>query len=455
MDNTKLTILSVSQLNRQARELLEGHFPMLRVDGEISNLATPTSGHWYFTLKDSKAQIRCAMFRNRNQIVRFVPRNGLQVLVKGKLSLYEGRGDYQLILDNMEETGDGALRRAFEQLKNNLFAEGLFETQYKQEIPDLPKHIAVVTSPTGAAIRDILSVLKRRFPAIAVTIIPVAVQGETAALAIANAIELANRVKHRADVLIVGRGGGSLEDLQAFNEEGVARAIFKSEIPVVSAVGHEIDFTIADLVADIRAATPSAAAELLSPDREDYQQLFLGYQQQFITLMQQQINQHRQQLLFLSQRVKHPGRRLQENTQRLDELEKRLGNAIYKKFQQTRTEVKSAYNALLANNPGNLIKQILLKQTHLSQRLHTGLRQTLHNHQQQIVQLGHRLNTVSPLNTLGRGYTITYTHTHKDGTQKVIRDASQLDPGTKITTQLHKGKLFSTVDKIEIDSNNS
>src|SRR5690554_997535 len=257
-------ILSVSQLNRRAKQLLETHLPLLWVEGELSNVSQPSSGHWYFTLKDAQAQVRCAMFRNRNQLVRFIPQQGQQVLIRARVSLYEGRGDYQLIAEHLEESGAGALQRAFDELKLKLAAEGLFEQSCKQPLPSLPRHIAVITSPTGAAVRDILSVLKRRFPAIPVTVIPVAVQGKEAAPQIVKAIEQANR-SGLFDVLVVGRGGGSLEDLWPFNEEIVARAIFASALPVVSAVGHEVDFTIADFVADLRAATPTAAAELLAP----------------------------------------------------------------------------------------------------------------------------------------------------------------------------------------------
>src|SRR5690606_31569338 len=248
----------VSQLNRRAKQLLETHLPLLWVEGELSNVSQPSSGHWYFTLKDDQAQVRCAMFRNRNMLVRFKPQQGQQVLLRARVSLYEGRGDYQLIAEHMEEAGAGALQRAYEELKQKLAAEGLFSDDLKQPLPSLPRHIGVITSPTGAAIRDILHVLARRFPAIPVTVLPVAVQGKEAAPQIVKAIQLANRAD-LFDVLILARGGGSLEDLWPFNEEVVARAIHASKLPIVSAVGHEVDFTIADFVADLRAPTPSVA----------------------------------------------------------------------------------------------------------------------------------------------------------------------------------------------------
>ncbi|MBR9882635.1 MAG: exodeoxyribonuclease VII large subunit, partial [Oceanospirillales bacterium] len=258
--------LSVSALNRQVKSLLEHSFLSIQVIGEISNFARPSSGHWYFTLKDAKAQVRCAMFRNSNQRTGFVPREGDEVLVTARVSLYEGRGDYQLICERMEKSGLGQLQQAFDALKAKLDKEGLFDVARKRRLPPHPKHLGVVTSPSGAAIHDILTVLKRRFPGLPVTLYPTAVQGAEAAAQIVSAIELANR-HNQCDVLIVGRGGGSLEDLWPFNEESVARAIVASAIPIVSAVGHEVDVSISDLCADQRAATPSAAAELLSPDR--------------------------------------------------------------------------------------------------------------------------------------------------------------------------------------------
>ena len=258
-------IFSVSELNRTVRQLLENSLTLLWVEGEISNFARPGSGHWYMTLKDEKSQVRCAMFKGSNMRVSFEPANGMSVLVRCKAGIYEGRGEYQLVIEHMEEAGFGALQRQFEQLKASLSKEGLFDSSHKREIPSSIHHAGIVTSPTGAAIKDILSVLRRRFPSIAVTIYPTAVQGEQAQSQIVEAITNAND-DNRCDVLIVGRGGGSLEDLWSFNEESVARSIHNSRIPIVSAVGHEIDFTIADFVADLRAPTPSAAAELISPD---------------------------------------------------------------------------------------------------------------------------------------------------------------------------------------------
>ena len=266
-------IFTVSDLNREARELLEGHFPLVWVEGEISNLARPSSGHIYFSLKDEAAQVRCAMFKMRNRLLNFQPENGQQVLARARISLYEARGDFQLIIEHMEETGDGALRRQFELLKHKLFEEGLFDESHKRELPSLPTRLGVITSPSGAAIRDILSVLKRRFPGIPILIYPVPVQGNEAPPAIIDAIKTAG-IRKDCDLLILARGGGSLEDLWAFNDESVARAIYHCPIPVVTGIGHEIDFTIADFVADFRAPTPSAAAEYISPDQNEWLENF-------------------------------------------------------------------------------------------------------------------------------------------------------------------------------------
>ena len=323
-------ILSVSSLNRMARSLLESNFPAVIVEGEISNLALPSSGHWYLTLKDKSSQIRCAMFVNRNRMVRFKPQNGNQIIVRGRLSIYEGRGDYQLLLDGMEEAGDGALQRAFEQLKAKLLGEGLFADTQKQTMLSHYRHVGVITSATGAAIQDILSVFARRFPATRITLLPVAVQGRDAADEIVSAIQLANKLTEKLGIeaLIIGRGGGSLEDLQAFNEERVARAIFASGLPICSAVGHEVDFTIADFVADLRAPTPSAAAEQLSPDQAEYFELLITYNTQFQSAIKLAIRQGTQRLVWIAKQLKHPDRRLQEQAQNLDRLDLRLRKAM-------------------------------------------------------------------------------------------------------------------------------
>ena len=426
-----------------ARSLLEGNFPAVTVEGEISNLAQPSSGHWYLTLKDSKSQLRCAMFTNRNRLVRFRPDNGQQIIVRGKLSIYEGRGDYQLIIDSMEEAGDGALRRAFEELKAKLQAEGLFDEARKQEVHDGFRHIGLITSGTGAAIRDLLSVFARRFPATRLTLIPVAVQGQGAAVEIATAIETANRLRDKLglDALIVGRGGGSLEDLQAFNEEIVARAIYASELPVTSAVGHEVDFTIADFVADLRAPTPSAAAELMSPSQQDYAEHFSAYRQMFAQAMLRIVQRHAQTLNSLQRHLKRPDRRLQERAQLLDNLETRLRRAQNQQLFDARKQLQYLGQRLTSFSPRQHLLRTRTDLERLRHSLLQSVRQRLQSSQSELANLSRNLNAVSPLNTLGRGYSITY-----DATGRLLKSVTGLRPGDLLTTRLADGEISATVN---------
>ena len=436
---TDRQILSVSQLNRSVRHLLETQLPMLWVEGEISNFARPASGHWYLTLKDDQAQVRCAMFRNANQRVNFQPANGTQVLVRCRAGLYEGRGEYQLVVEHMEEAGFGALQRKFEQLKQQLTHEGLFDNQHKQPMPESLSHIGVITSATGAAIKDILSVLNRRFPAIQVTVFPTAVQGEQAAGQIVDALTLANQ-HGQCDALIVGRGGGSLEDLWSFNEESVARAIFASDIPVVSAVGHEVDFTIADFVADLRAPTPSAAAELLSPDGEEMLNQFEGLELLLAEATIRKIRQLEQRTDYLQKRLQHPGRKLQEQSQHLDHLDIRLRRAMAGKLQQQRLQGQSLQDRLLRQSPSDAIA--LRKQavaTSVKQTIRA-VNQQLETKQNQTAQAMHLLDTVSPLKTLGRGYSII-----RDKQNAVVRSVTEVQAGDQLKGQLVDGELVLAV----------
>jgi exodeoxyribonuclease VII large subunit len=392
-------IHSVSELNQMVRTLLEDAFLPIWVEGEISNFMCPSSGHWYFTLKDAGAQIRCAMFQGRNRVLSFQPKNGAHILLRGKISLYEPRGDFQLIADYMEEAGDGALQRAFERLKAQLNAEGLFATEYKKPIPYLPKTVGVITSPTGAAIRDILTVFKRRSPSINIVIYPTAVQGEQAAPQIVRALQIANE-RAECDVIILGRGGGSREDLWAFNEEIVARAIFNSTIPVVSAVGHEVDFTIADFVADQRAPTPSAAAELISPDQQEQWQTLSKIHDVLLRQTHALLFHHRNSLNHLAKRLRHPGQRIQEQFQRLDSLEQRL---------------------LRSSRIG------------IDQR------------QQQLATLSRALDAISPLATLMRGYAIATLAE----TGAILYGANQANVGDKISVRLSEGKIQCIVNQLK------
>jgi exodeoxyribonuclease VII large subunit len=428
-----------------ARSILESNFPAVIVAGEISNLAAPASGHWYLTLKDKTAQIRCAMFRGNNMAVRFKPANGSQVIVKGRLSIYEGRGDYQLIADSMEEAGDGALQRAFEELKTRLQAEGLFAQEGKQEVLPRYDHIGVVTSPTGAAIQDILSVFGRRFPATRITLLPVMVQGSDAAGQIVSAIETANRHRGILDLqaLILTRGGGSLEDLQAFNEESVARAIFASELPVTSAVGHEIDFTIADFVADLRAPTPSSAAEQMSPDQQDYFQLLEAHRIQLRGAIGQVLRQARQALAWSIKQLKHPDRRLQEHAQNLDRLENRLRLAISNNVHSQSGNLKQLTRSLLAHSPAQRLQRLKSQLENTIKSLTQSTRVLFKARQASLTELSRSLNSVNPLSTLGRGYSITY-----DDSAKVIRHSDDVKPGSKILSRLDQGQITSVVESV-------
>ncbi|ROQ19844.1 exodeoxyribonuclease VII large subunit [Marinimicrobium koreense] len=434
-------IFSVSQLNRRAKQLLETHLPLIWVEGEISNFARPSSGHWYFTLKDDQAQVRCAMFRGRNQQVRFNPQQGQQVLLRARVSLYENRGDYQLIAEHMEEAGAGALQRAFEALKHKLAQEGLFDPARKRPIPALPRHIGVITSASGAAVRDILTVLQRRFPSIPVTLVPVPVQGKEAAPAIVEALSLANR-SGLFDVLILGRGGGSLEDLWPFNEEVVARAIAASDLPVISAVGHEVDVTIADFVADLRAPTPSAAAELVVPDASEWLVRFRSYEQRLTQLTRRRLQAEQQHLQHLSKRLRHPGERLQQQSQRLDSLELRLRRVMQQRLGQARQRLDNLAARQKAQRPEPQLRQWQTRIEQLRQRLNRQMQQTLKQQRQRLSEAGRLLHGVSPLNTLERGYAIV----HNDAGE-VIRDAAQVKPGERIRTRVAAGEILSRVEE--------
>jgi exodeoxyribonuclease VII large subunit len=345
-------ILSVSRLNGAARALLESGMGSVWVEGELSNLARPASGHWYFSLKDASAQVRCAMWRARNALTRCQPRDGLQVLVRARVSLYEPRGDYQLIVEHLEEAGLGALQRAFEELRARLQKAGLFDEQRKRPLPTAPRRVGVITSPSGAALRDILHIMQRRFPATEVLIYPVPVQGATAAPAVIAALDLAN-ARQECDVLIVARGGGSLEDLWAFNDEGVARAIHRSALPVVTGIGHEVDFTIADFVADVRAPTPSGAAQLVTPDRRVFAERLQGLLQRAVGAMQRQLLRATQLAAQAGQRLQraHPGARLAQQTQRTDELDQRLQGAFARLLAQCESRLQATVRALDAFSP--------------------------------------------------------------------------------------------------------
>ena len=423
-DPAEREIFSPSELVRLARDLLEDTFPLVWIEGEISNFSRPASGHCYFNLKDAKAQVRCAMFKMRAGLLRFKPADGMRVRVRARVSLYEARGEFQIIVEHMEEAGEGALLRAFEQLKAKLAAEGLFDAAKKRPLPKWPRHIGVITSQTGAAIRDVLSVLARRFPFVRVEILPVPVQGREAPPAIIAMLGAASKAR-RHDVLLLTRGGGSLEDLWAFNDEGVARAIRSSGIPVVSAIGHEIDFTIADFVADLRAPTPSAAAELLVPDIDAIRRTLQREHAVLTQLLQRRLRDDAQRLDQAYARLfaQHPRNRLRNGGDRLAQLRARL------QTQYPQTGIQRRRERL-----GQLQRRLLLAKTG-----------ALDVRTQRLAELARTLNAVSPLATLQRGYAILLD---REG-GRVVRSAQQIDANARLIARLADGEvaLRRDVDK--------
>ena len=434
-------IFTISRLNREARVLLERGLGSLWLEGEISNLSRPSSGHWYFSLKDEAAQVRCAMFRQRNLLVRFPVRDGSHVLARGRVSLYEARGEFQVVVEHLEEAGEGLLRRRFEELKARLGAEGLFDSRHKQPLPRLPGRIGVITSPTGAALRDILHILRRRFPAVPVLIYPVAVQGEAAPREIEQALRLAS-ARRDCDVLIVARGGGSLEDLWAFNDEAVARAIFACPIPVVSGVGHEVDFTIADLVADERAPTPSGAAERVVPDRAEWLRGFVIASQRVQSATRRRLNELRNVLQVREQRLarSHPGVRLRQHAQRLDELEERLKLAARTRIERVRARHAAAVSLLLRASPAIRVRAQRIQLDTARRALNAGIRGSISAAKSRFELAGRTLHAVSPLATLDRGYAIV-----ADAAGKVVQDVSSLAPGDRVEARLARGRFSATV----------
>jgi len=437
-------IYSVSRLNREIRTLLETGFPAIWLEGELSNLARPASGHLYFSLKDEAAQVRCAMFRNRNLLLKFRPENGLQVMVRARVSLYEARGDYQLLVEHMEEAGDGALRRAFDELKARLEAAGLFAAGHKQPLPRFARRLGVITSPSGAAIRDIITTLRRRFPGLPVVVYPVPVQGENAAPAIVEALRTAAR-RAECDVLILARGGGSLEDLWPFNDEAVARAIYECPIPVVSGVGHEVDTTIADFVADVRAPTPTAAAELVSPSQYEWQESFARLAQRLARLMQHQLRHREQQLAWLARRLPHPQRYLQSVAQRLDELEIRRNNALRYQLRERASRLTTLRERLQQHNPRHNLRHYTAQHQQLTMRLQYAIQRRLRDSGQRLQYLAHALETVSPLATLSRGYAIVTT----EADDSVITDVKQISLQSRIRARVQHGRFTAVIDGIE------
>ena len=438
-------IYSVSQLNQSVRVILEGQLGLVWLMGEISNFSQPVSGHWYLTLKDENAQVRCAMFRMKNLRVTFRPQNGMQVLVRAAVSLYEPRGDYQLIIENMHPAGEGLLQQQFEALKLKLAAEGLFAQNLKKNIPHFCQSVGVITSKTGAALQDILHILQRRDPSLKVVIYPTSVQGKEATAEIAQMIELANQ-RNEVDVLIVGRGGGSLEDLWCFNEETVARAIFNSALPVISAVGHETDVTIADFVADVRAPTPSAAAELVSRDQGELLQQLSYKRQRLEMALDRLFTRKNQQLQRLALRLQnqHPQAQLRGQRQHITQLGYRLHTAMRRKLEKT-DEKLTALSLRLTKNPLPLRVQRQIQQVEqLKVLLNLGWEKNLSVKQYQLASLCAKLDGLSPLKVLARGYSIA-----ENVQGKAITEITQIRQGEQLRTRLSDGIIFSTVIKTE------
>ena len=442
MSTTAQTIFSVSQLNRSVRLLLEQEMGLVWLAGEISNLTQHSSGHWYLTLKDDSAQVRCAMFRGQNRLVRFRPQNGLQVLVQARLSLYEPRGEYQLVLERMQPAGDGLQQLQLEQLRQKLQAEGLFDAARKRPLPVAPQRIGLITSPTGAAIHDMLTVLGRRAPQLEIILYPSQVQGPLAPPQLCAALALANQ-RQECDVLIIGRGGGAAEDLNAFNDEAVVRAIAGSALPIISAVGHESDVTLADFAADLRAATPSAAAELVSPDRQQQRQQLQQAAERLGAALRWQLGQYRQQLARAEHRLQlqHPARRLEQRQQRLDELAIRLRQSMGQQLQGARYRLQRDEQALSHLSPQRRLAAARQQLAHQQHRLQQAWTRQENSGEQQLRLLCARLQAISPLATLARGYSVTL-----NAAGQTIHSADQVQIGEQLTTRLQQGSLRVTVD---------
>ncbi|HGE8450337.1 MAG: exodeoxyribonuclease VII large subunit [Serratia marcescens] len=440
------SIFTVSRLNQTVRQLLEMEMGQIWLSAEISNLSQPASGHWYFTLKDDRAQVRCAMFRNSNRRVTFRPQNGQQVLVRASITLYEPRGDYQLIAESMQPAGDGLLQQQFEQLKQRLSAEGLFDQQFKQPLPVPAKCVGVITSASGAALHDILQVLQRRDPSLPIVIYPTSVQGAEAPMQIVRAIETANR-RDECDVLIVGRGGGSLEDLWSFNDERVARAIFASRIPIVSAVGHETDVTIADFVADLRAPTPSAAAELVSRNQLELLRQLQSQQQRLEMAMDYYLAQRQQQFTRIHHRLQqqHPHLRLARQQTLLFKLQRRMEDGMQQQLRLAARRSERAQQRLAQVQPQGRIHRYQQRVQQQEYRLQQAMERQLNAYRQRFGVACSQLETVSPLATLARGYSVTQTPRGE-----LLKTTKQAQVGELLKTRLQDGWVESEVKTITV-----
>ena len=442
MNHDEAHVLTPSQLNTLARDLLEGSFPLIWVEGELGNVSRPSSGHLYFVLKDERAQVRCAMFKPKSSWLKFIPREGVHVLARGRLTLYEARGEYQLVLDHMEEAGEGALRRAFEEMKAKLAAEGLFDSERKRPLPPFARRIGVITSPSGAAVRDVLSVLARRFPLVEAEVLPVQVQGAAAAPQIVRMLQRA-AASGRYDVILLTRGGGSLEDLWSFNDERLARAIASSPVPVVSAVGHETDFSLSDFAADLRAPTPSVAAELLVPSCDDLARRLRALDGRLRNLQMQRLRAAMQRADRAALRLNalRPRARLDALCRRQADALRRLAAAWQRRLERERARVRHADAVLRAAHPQRRISRLRERLAAVSSRPQAAIVRRLGNETLRLRGLARSLETVSPLATVARGYTILR---HPDG--RVVRSVFDAAPGDRLEARLVDGTLPLKVD---------
>jgi exodeoxyribonuclease VII large subunit len=441
--------ISVSELNRQARNILESGLAKLWVEGEISNLARPASGHLYFSLKDESAQLRCAFFRQRQRGPTIRLENGDQVLIFGRVSIYEARGDYQMIVEQIEDAGEGELRRRFEALKKKLAAEGLFDEADKQDIPTLPRRIGIVTSPSGAAVRDVLTVLRRRFPAIPVMIYPAAVQGVAAIPQLTAALEAATQ-RNECDVIIITRGGGSLEDLWAFNEEALARAIHACPVPIVSAVGHEIDFTIADFVADLRAPTPSGAAEIVVPDQAEWMRTLVSAATRVESLSRRYLEDRFQRVDWLSKRLSQssPGAAVARQKEWVKNLQQLMNAAMRHGLSVQARQLDAAKARLMRSSPAIDVQRSIGRLGSARQNLLAAGAAVLERRKTQLRLAQRALNSVSPLATLDRGYAIVVD----DESGKILSDAADVVAGSTIRARLAKGAVKATVTETSVSA---
>jgi len=445
MDSTTEYVYTPTELNREVKLHLEAGFPRILLEAEISNLARPASGHLYFTLKDSGAQIKCAMFRSSASRVNLKAENGMNVLARGRVSLYEPRGDYQFIVDGLQDAGEGILQRRFEELKKKLENEGLFDQAHKRVLPVYPSRIGLITSPSGAAVRDLLHVLKRRWPVAQIRLYPVPVQGAEAPAKIRQALEAAGR-QGWAEILIIGRGGGSLEDLMAFNDEGVARSVFASAIPVISAVGHETDFSICDFVADLRAPTPSAAAELATPDQLVLKGAFERARRQLERRIRDRLQRDAQRLDHASHRLQqqHPATRLTEQSRRLESLDGQLRRGMSRLLAERSIRLENLSGRLNTHRPDRKLAEWSARVNQAVRSLESLMRTNIGFKREKLAELARTLNAVSPLETIGRGYAIVTA----SESGEVVTRISQLEAGDRLTTRLKDGTFDSTVDTV-------